>query len=127
MAAGGCETAALGGAVVVAGGTVAAGGAVAAGGVVGAGVTEGGATTGGDDAAGGTVAPAVSTGGEDGPPSPRGATGGGFQSDGVDSTGRLGNRDSASSIILGGQAGIAGSVGGSGGQMSLWVGICVSP
>jgi hypothetical protein len=109
-----------------AGGTVADGDAV---GIDGAGGVEG---AGGAVAAlGGTVGLAA-TGGAvaaddgEGWGALRAATAGGFHSDGVGSMGRFGSRLSASSIILGGHAGIAGSVGGSGGQMSACEGSSAS-
>ena len=120
-------------------GVEAAGGTVAGGTVAGrhvAGDTVAGGTVAGDTVAGGTWRRTVAggtvaaigevAGGEEALAALRGETGGGFQSDGVGSMGRFGSRDSASSIILGGHAGIAGSVGGSGGQMSLWVGSSAS-
>jgi hypothetical protein len=56
----------------------------------------------------------------------RGGTGAGFHSDGVGPAGRSGSRESAPPKAEGGHAGIVCSVGGSGGQISLWVGIAAS-
>jgi hypothetical protein len=106
---------------------VGAGGAAGeAGGTVGVSEAAGGKLAGGTLAGGTVAAIGEVAGGEEALAALRGETGGGFQSDGVASMGRFGSRDSASSIILGGHAGIAGSVGGSGGQMSLWVGSSAS-
>jgi hypothetical protein len=117
-----------------AGGTI-AGGTVATGGTV-AGGTVAGLTVLVDSAAGGTVAGADDAGGTvvvAGEPAPaaagvavRGATGPGFHSDGVGPAGRSGSWESALPKDDGGQAGIVCSVGGSGGQMSLCVGISAS-
>ena len=121
--------AAVGGTVgggTVAGGTVAAcavaGGTVAGGTVAGgtvAGGTVAGGTVAGCAVAGGTV---LAAGGWLAADAPRGATGGGFHSDGVGPAGRSGSCASVSPNAEGGHAGIVCSVGGSGGQMSLCVG-----
>jgi len=97
----------------VAGGTVAAAelaGGTAARGTVGAAFVAADAVPGGSVLA--DTEPEVD---------PAGAAAG-FHSDGVVPAGRSGSRESVSANAEGGHAGIVCSVGGSGGQMSLWVG-----
>jgi hypothetical protein len=107
--------------VTVAGGTV-AGGTVAVGGTVTGGVVAGGTVFAAGDAVGAGPVPD----GLDDAGVPRGETGGGAHSAGLGPAGRSGRRPSVSPSIDGGHAGIVCSVGGSGGQMSLWVGSSAS-
>ena len=128
-AAGGTVFVAAAGSGDGAGGTVFADAAIAGGAVAGgavAGGTVAGGTVAGGTVAGGTVLAAGDPEllAEDG--AGTGATGTGFHSDGVGPAGRSGSLESASPKADGGQAGIVCSVGGSGGQMSLCVGIAVS-
>ena len=118
----------------VAGGTVAAGevtGGTVAGGTV-AGGTVARAELWGGAVAGGTVGALLIAGDAvpggsvlaDSEPEFGDAAGGaaGFHSDGVGPAGRSGSWESESANADGGHAGIVCSVGGSGGQISLWVG-----
>lgn len=120
FAAGGDSEGGAGGAFLV--GAAAVGGTVGGGTVAAcavAGGTVAGGTVAGCAVAGGTV---LAAGGWLAAGAPRGATGGGFHSDGVGPAGRSGSCASVSPNAEGGHAGIVCSVGGSGGQMSLCVG-----
>jgi len=85
-----------------------------------------GGTVAGGTVAGGTVLVAGELESAVGDTVLRGATGAGFHSAGVGPAGRSGSWESASPKADGGHAGIVCSVGGSGGQMSLCVGIPAS-
>jgi hypothetical protein len=138
-------TVAVGGAVT--GGTVAVG--TVAGGTVAAADLAGGTGAGGTVAGGTVAAPELAAGSAAGaivgvaPMAGEAVPGGnvlaasspeadpagvavaaaaGFHSEGVGPAGRSGSRESDSPNADGGHAGIVCSVGGSGGQMSLWVG-----
>jgi hypothetical protein len=108
--------------VTVAGGTAAGGTVAAAGFAAGsvAGGTVGVAPMAGEAVPGGSVLAASER--EVGPPGVAVGAAAGFHSEGVGPAGRSGSRESDSPNADGGHAGIVCSVGGSGGQMSLWVG-----